>query len=234
MNFYKKESKSEILKYASIYNKGIDSTHLLSDSFIKELNSEVNYLFNRFVNKSAEVIFEHGQPYDSVYEMQKEFFGKGILRISKDFNESPIFDKETNLKNRAIHDYLHCLLSAPFTYEGEKKVFESTCLMMDKKFHSIMFSEFVLQTASTCAANGKFPIQKTVLIDRNKVLKHNKETVFYAIRNSILLGLEYFDLKMISGEIVPLQLPKPQKHGSNVQTRTYAEIKSNELLKNYL
>lgn len=234
MEFYKKESKNEIIKYASIYNKDIDSTHLLSDSFIKELAEETTHLFKIFVGNYTEVIFEDGQPYDNVVEMQNDFFGKGILRISKDFNESPIFDKETNLLNRALHDYLHCRLSAPFTYEGEKKVFEATCLMMGKKFHSVMFSEFVLQTASTCAANGQFPVQKVVLVDKNKVLKHNKETVIYAVRNSILLNAKSFELKMIDGPNVYLNLPTAQKTGTFKQKSDYAKIKSIEILKNYL
>lgn len=160
---YKNKTAKEILKLAKIYDSAKDETSKLSPEFISDLNQVIDTLYHRFVLSSCKVEFVDGQPYETLIEMQTDFFKKGILKISKDFNDSPIFEKEQNLYNRAFHDYLHCILDAKFTFEGEKRVYEATCNFLNSEFHAVLYSEFVLQTASTVYHGGKFPVQKIVL-----------------------------------------------------------------------
>ena len=126
MRLYKKKNEQEVKNNAILYFRGKDRTNELSKYFIDSLNNEVESLFNRFVNSTTNVFFVDGQPYENVQDMKKDLFENNTLLISKDFNDSPIFTKSNNLKNRALHDFLHCLLDAPFTYEGEKKVCKYT------------------------------------------------------------------------------------------------------------
>lgn len=161
MNLYSPENEQEVKNYSGLYARGKDRTLELSPEFINTLNNVTERLYNRFVATSSIVAFVDGQPYENLEQMQDEFFRDGVLRVSQDHNESPIFSKKGNLYNRALHDYLHCILSAPFTYEGEKRVYEATIKMMPEEFHKVMFSEFVLQTAYT-VNHGEFPVQKVV------------------------------------------------------------------------
>ena len=161
MRLFKKKNEQEVKTNSAIYVRGKDRTSSLSPDFISELNGKIDSLFNSFVKSSVNVCFVNGQPYNDLKEMQDDFFNKGRLLVSLDHNESPIFDKVSNLKNRAFHDYLHCILDAPFTYEGEKRVYKATCNFIPVKFHKILYSEFVLQTAYT-VNHGNFPVQKVV------------------------------------------------------------------------
>lgn len=112
----------------------------------------------------VDVRFQDGNPYENVDQLSKDIRGNGIMLISRDHNDSKLLGDEVNLMFRAIHDYLHYVLQAPFNAEGEIKVYK-----LQKKLHEseiskqILFSEVVLQA---CYAEyfGKFAeVQKVVL-----------------------------------------------------------------------
>lgn len=161
MKLYKKKNETEVKNNSAIYERGKDRTLELQKEFIESLNRHIEDLYWRFPDASANVIFCDGQPYETVEEMSEDFFRNQTLKVSTDHNDSPIFTKCGNLYNRALHDYLHCILGAPFTYEGEKRVYEATIKMLPPRFHKILYSEFVLQTAYT-VNHGNFPVQKVV------------------------------------------------------------------------
>jgi hypothetical protein len=91
------------------------------------------------------------------------------MKISADFNDSRLLPGKLNLQFRAVHDYLHYVLQAPFTAEGEIQVYG-----LQKKLHcsaigqQILFSEVVLQ-ACYCEYFGKFAEFQKVVLYKGKI-----------------------------------------------------------------
>lgn len=153
-----------IRKNALIYQRYKDQFDSLTPSELLQFQDEVEQAFTCVPIK---VDFVKGQPYANHIELTQDIQRNKRMQISTDFNDSKLLPSDLNLKFRAVHDWLHYTLQAPFTAEGEIKVFK-----MQKKFHSlglmqdILFSEIVLQ-ASFCEYFGAFPtIQKVVLLNR--------------------------------------------------------------------
>lgn len=152
-----------IKKNAIIYERYKDEFNTLSPFEIVEFRNEVERAYAA-IPKTVDVQFVSGQPYDSVEELTWDIRLNKRMRISSDHNESRLLGDDCNLKFRAVHDFLHYILKAPFTAEGEILVYH-----MQKKFHPselskrILFSEVVLQ-ACFCEYFGKFAeFQKVVL-----------------------------------------------------------------------
>jgi hypothetical protein len=152
-----------IRKNAQIYERYKDNFDEIPDIDIREFRYEVNQAYFN-INKAIDVQFVDGQPYASVEELTMDIRANKRMRISHDHNESRLLPGMHNLYFRAVHDYLHYILQAPFNAEGEIKVYK-----LQKKCHvseiskQILFSEVVLQ-ACYCEYFGKFAeFQKVVL-----------------------------------------------------------------------
>ena len=57
------------------------------------------------VASSYNVEFVEGQPYDTAAQMSNELMKTGVMKVSKDFNQSEVFGEMENLFFRAVHDY---------------------------------------------------------------------------------------------------------------------------------
>jgi hypothetical protein len=161
---YKNKNFELVRSLASQYWCGTDSFQILTPYFIDCLRNDTENLYNKFLgaNEEIAVIFQEGQPYENLDDMKHDYLTNNTLRISTDFNDSKLFGKECNLKNRAVHDFLHIILDAKFTFEGELKVFKHTAKLMSPDFKKVLFSEYVMQTAYTVHF-GEFPEQKIIL-----------------------------------------------------------------------
>lgn len=105
------------------------------------------------------------QPYENHTQMIEAVQNGGPLLISSQFNDSVIFDSETNLKFRAVHDSHHIALNADFSIVGEYATFEEIARLTENTtIRQVLYSEIVLQAASAIV-NGEFKLQKLVLTE---------------------------------------------------------------------
>ncbi len=153
-----------IRKNALIYQRYKDQFDSLTPSELLQFQDEVEQAFTCV---PITVKYVSGQPYANCEELTKDIQVNKVMRISTDFNDSKLLPGELNLKFRAVHDWLHYTLQAPFTAIGEIQVYK-----YQKKHHSvglmqdILFSEVVLQ-ACFCEYFGTFAAkQKLVLLNR--------------------------------------------------------------------
>lgn len=106
-----------------------------------------------------------GQPYASAAEMHADFCQTGILKISTDYNEPVVLNKEDNLRYRKIHDAHHLILKADFSWQGELKACAYFCSLTDNPlFHRILFSELILQVAACFYRGGSFPDEQKLVL----------------------------------------------------------------------
>jgi hypothetical protein len=119
------------------------------------------------IQSRVKVEYVDGQPYDDADEMVKKVNDTGVMQISKDFNEHPVFNPEQNLKFRAVHDYIVHIMNADkgidFSRKGEIKAYNLHRKLAPKDTWPALFSEVAAQA---CYANsrGEFPDQKVSIL----------------------------------------------------------------------
>lgn len=149
---------------ALIYQLYKDQFEEIDSVDLRQFRLEVERTYKENVIPFVSVVSVGGQPYKDHHELTADIKNHKRLRISHDYNESRLLPNELNLQFRAVHDYIHYILQAPFTAMGELQVYK-----FQKKFHQfgvrqqILFSEVVLQ-ACYSEYFGRFaPIQKVIL-----------------------------------------------------------------------
>ena len=65
------------------------------------------------------VIPVRGQPYTNTRQMRDSILIDGLLKVSTDYIKHPIWDKETQIEFRAVHDFHHVLSEGDFDWDGE-------------------------------------------------------------------------------------------------------------------
>ena len=132
----------------------------------EKLAEHIRRFYNR-VASQVDVEFVDGQPYDSAEQMRQEVRRTGKLLISRDYNEHPVFDPETNLMFRTVHDYVVHIApgeSGPdFTQRGEIRAYNLHRRLAPPDTWPALFSE-VLAQACYFNARGEFPTQKVAVL----------------------------------------------------------------------
>lgn len=151
----------------------VADAYLLAPSFEADevwrwgvLAEHVQRLFRRIRRgrNGVEVVFVHGQPYETAEALKKAVRATGVLEISKDYNTHPIFDAQTNLEFRAVHDYVvHIGKDVDFTLKGEIAAYNHHARMAPPAAVPALFTEIVGQ-ASVSALDGYFAEQKICLL----------------------------------------------------------------------
>src|SRR5678815_1308157 len=118
-----------IRKNAIIYERYKDNFDRIPLGELEQFRQEVMDAYKAVANL-VDVRYQKSNPYKDVGELTKDI-KEGIMLISNDNNASTLLPGTLNLMFRAIHDYLHYTLQAPFTAAGEIKVFH-----LQKKLHS--------------------------------------------------------------------------------------------------
>jgi hypothetical protein len=149
-----------IASNANYYLRGKDRFNELTSDQIESLRNTTNELFVLY-GLDRVVKFVDYQPYENVLQMSTWYYCNNELLISNQFNDSDLFGSDSNLKFRAVHDFLHILLNQPFGYEGECKVYEVQKLAYSQDLHKVLYSEICLQAAYV-DYYGNFPTQKIV------------------------------------------------------------------------
>jgi hypothetical protein len=158
---------------AEAYEKAPKETPEAVEAF-KQLGHHVLKNFKK-VQSVYPVDFVDGQPYDSAAEMAKDINMTGIMKISKDFNQSEVFGEVENLYFRAVHDYYGHLKAqghekspekiTRFNLEGELKAYNHHLMMLrGSEMAKAVFTEVIGQ-ACYFMYHGNFPDQKVFFLN---------------------------------------------------------------------
>lgn len=132
----------------------------------KKLADHVDKMYDQ-IQSRVKVEYVDGQPYDSAEEMVEKVKDTGVMQISRDFNEHPVFTPQENLKFRAVHDYIVHIMNADkgidFSRKGEIKAYNLHRKLAPRDAWPALFSEVAAQA---CYANsrGEFPEQKVAIL----------------------------------------------------------------------
>lgn len=127
------------------------------------------------VASAYNVEFVDGQPYASAADMAKDIKNSGVMKVSKDFNQSEVFGEMENLYFRAVHDYYGHLQAkgyekdfskvTHFNLEGELRAYNNHSKMLKgSEMLKPVFTE-VLGQACHFMYYGYFPDQKVIFMD---------------------------------------------------------------------
>jgi len=155
------------------------------------LHTDTN--FKRILSK-VNVEFVDYDPYTSADQMMESVKNTGTMLVSKLYNQADAFGPETNLKLRAVHDYLAHLGAAPgkkpakqFTFAGEIKAFNKHLQLLGKNAHAVgaLFTEIIGQTAHEIHF-GHFPNQKVSLLPRFNWIKLGAVTGYRIVNGNLV------------------------------------------------
>jgi hypothetical protein len=101
---------------------------------------------NANLHQVLDVQYITGQPYSTTDEMRADW-RKNLLKISTDYNNSPLMPGQVNLWFRAAHDIHHCLTKdCNFNLWGELCAFVKFALhTQNVEYRRILFCEIVAQ-----------------------------------------------------------------------------------------
>jgi hypothetical protein len=120
------------------------------------------------IRQKVDVQFVDGQPYDDAEQMRTEVASTGVLLISKEANEHPVWTPMQNLKFRAVHDYVVHIMpgkNAPdFSRRGEIRAYNLHRKLVPHDAIPALFTEVAGQ-ACYANARGEFPVQKIAVFD---------------------------------------------------------------------
>jgi len=132
----------------------------------KKLAEHVRKMYRR-VEGVVDVQFVDGQPYDSAQQMRDEVRMTGVMLISRDFNEHPVFDADTNLKFRAVHEYIVHIAPGDagpdFSRKGELRAYNLHRKLAPVDTWPALYTEVAAQ-ACYANARGSFPAQKVAIM----------------------------------------------------------------------
>lgn len=132
----------------------------------KKLAAHIQRFYKRMQTK-IDVEFVTGQPYDNVKQMRREVGRTGVLYISTDYNEHPIFTPMQNLKLRAVHDYVVHILPGKggpdFSQRGEIRAYNLHRRLAPPDTWPALFTEVAAQACYN-TVRGEFPVQKIAVL----------------------------------------------------------------------
>lgn len=106
-----------------------------------------------------------GQPYLTAAEMSDDI-DRGVMRVTIDNSDHPLWDLDTNFAFRVWHDYEHYLHGNDFTLDGEWRAYQvGSNGISDPLARKALLVEVYGQAASSVASGGLFPPQKVGFFD---------------------------------------------------------------------
>lgn len=133
----------------------------------KVLKPFVDNMFDK-VQSKVKVEFVDDDPYENDEDMRRKVKKTGVLKIWRGGTTHPIFDPETNIKFRAVHDYMAHIQAnkfkgTNFTLKGEIQAFNAHAKTVPPEGIPALFTEVVGQ-ASFFLNYGFFPEQKIAIL----------------------------------------------------------------------
>jgi len=130
------------------------------------LAREVDRKFEEVAATGLRIERVTGQPYQTAEEMAADI-RRGVMKVTIDNSEHPLWDVETNWKFRVWHDYEHHFLHGnDFSLDGEWRAYQvASNAVADPLARKALLTEVYGQAASAVANSGMFPPQKVALFD---------------------------------------------------------------------
>lgn len=140
----------------------------------KRLLSKVNIIFItngstnintiKILGKEYKIIHEDDEPYETAEIMKNEYNSTGILKISIDYSDHPLFSLEDNIVFRTVHDFIvHILGNHEFGLKGEIAAYNNHAKVAPPTALPALFTEVVGQ-ACVRVKEGAFPKQKITFL----------------------------------------------------------------------
>jgi hypothetical protein len=158
----------------------------------KNLEPFINNMFKK-IQSRVDIEFVDYNPYENDQDMRNQVAETGILKIWEGGTQHPIFSDETNLKLRAVHDYMAHIQAigssgTGFDMKGEIQAYNTHLKTIPPSSAGALFTEVVGQ-ASFFLTYGYFPEQKI----------------------AFLPGFDYFNVGIVDGyDIVGKELIKTE------------------------
>jgi len=203
----------------------------------KALMDSTKKLYKQMLSK-LKVEFVDYDPYESRDQMNKDLNETGVLKISKLFNEHPLYTKEENLILRAVHDYYtHIISNQDFGLRGELKAYNTHAKLAPPAALPALFSEIVGQVCYAIV-HGDFTKQKICKLDGfdfknvgrienidiiNKQLKLDNQENLNVTENFSIFDKNYITMRlhetlnlnnaepMIEPQVKPMVQPNPNE-----------------------
>lgn len=159
----------------------------------KRLTPFVNNMFQK-IQSRVDIEFVEYDPYKDDEDLRNQVKDTKILKIWQGGTTHPIFDHETNLKFRAVHDYMAHIQpighkGTGFDMKGEIQAYNAHIKTVPPAAAGALFTEVIGQ-ASFFINNGYFPEQKI----------------------ATLPGFDYFNLGVVEGyDIINKELIKTEQ-----------------------
>lgn len=151
-------------EYAELVAKAYEEAPVYDETVVdsyKALIESIKKMFKQLQSK-VKVEFVEYDPYETRDEMAKDVEDNKLLRISKLYNEHPIFTEEENLMLRTVHDYYtHIIANQDFGLRGELKAYNTHARLAPPAALPALFTEIVGQVCyaivhGTTDENGLF------------------------------------------------------------------------------
>jgi hypothetical protein len=131
---------------ADAYEAAPEYDEKILPSYKVLIDHAVNKLYPQILGKGIDIQFVENDPYTDRDQMADDVKSNGVLKISKLFNNHPVFTAEENLKFRAVHDYYtHIVCNQDFGLKGELKAYNTHARLAPPAALPALFTEVVGQ-----------------------------------------------------------------------------------------
>jgi len=157
-------------KLADAFVKGRDRTSSREvQDMIRVATRRIHADFEKI---PVDVRFTERDPYKSMLEMRDQVRSTGILWIWTGASDVPMWDRVTNWKARAVHDWQHISEAFDFTMDGEYEGFRAAARKAPR-LAPLYFSEIAMQ-AAVANTYGDFPGAQKIVIPSPEEFRHLK------------------------------------------------------------
>lgn len=137
---------------ADAYEAAPEYDEKVLHSYRALIDHAVNKLYPKILGSGIDVQFVEYDPYEDRDQMADDVNNNGVLKISKLFNDHPVFTPEENLKFRAVHDYYtHIVCNQDFGLKGELKAYNTHARLAPPIARPALFTEVVGQACYAIA-----------------------------------------------------------------------------------
>ena len=131
---------------ADAYEAAPEYDESVLPSYRALIDHAVNKLYPQILGKGIDIQFVEDDPYADRNQMAADVENNKVLKISKLFNDHPVFTAEENLKFRAVHDYYtHIVCNQDFGLKGELKAYNTHARLAPPAALPALFTEVVGQ-----------------------------------------------------------------------------------------
>ena len=156
--------------YGKLVAQAYEDAPEFDESAVKHFKAIKPFVDNMFekVQSRVKVEFVDDDPYKDDQDMKQQVKKTGVLKIWRGGTTHPIFEPKTNLKLRAVHDYMAHIQSnkfkgADFTLKGEIQAYNAHTKTVSPVGVPALFTEVIGQ-AAFFLDRGYFPEQKIAIL----------------------------------------------------------------------